>query len=134
MPFLPYIEPNIVLKIGSLSRSATTGTRMYARNQIQETMQMYKEMRHRILMWKTQMWEKPRQRTGCRKIPLSVRDTTSRKHRGNDLLSSSSPYAAVVTLWRQRPLSLTLTLSLTLCTRTFTTMQQQLLNYIKCVP
>ena len=45
------------------------------------------------------------------KIPLYVRDTMSRKHRGNDLLSSSSPHAAVVTLWRHN-LSLTLSLSL----------------------
>ena len=35
-----------------------------------------------------------------------------RKHRGNDLLSSSSPHAAAVTRWRQRPLSLSLCISL----------------------
>ena len=39
-----------------------------------------------------------------------------RKHRGNDLLSSSSPHATTVTRWRQRPLSLTFSLSFTLCT------------------
>ena len=62
------------------------------------------------------------------KITLYVRDTTSREHRGNDLLSSSSLHAAAVTLWRQRPLSRSLSLSLTLCTTTFTIMQQHYLT------
>ena len=40
------------------------------------------------------------------KIPLRERNTLSRKRRGNDLSSSSSPHAAAVTMRRQRPLSL----------------------------
>ena len=67
---------------------------------------MHKEMRHRILTWKTQMWEKPRQRTGWRKYhymrgihcrgnaeattsrPL-LRHTRRRLHRGGNDLSLS---------------------------------------------
>ena len=48
------------------------------------------------------------------KIPLYERNTLSRKRRGNDLSSSSSPHAAAVTQSRQRPLSLSLSLSLSL--------------------
>ena len=47
------------------------------------------------------------------------RNTQSRKRRGNDLSSSSSPHSAAVTQRRQRPLSFSLSLSrsVTLCTR-----------------
>ena len=82
---------------------------------------------HRVLTWKTQQsWEKPRQSTNCRKS-LWEKNTMIRKHRGNDLLQS---FLATLRLqWRQRPLSLPLSHSLTSTQFTLYThvMHQQLI-------
>ena len=108
-----------------LVRSATTEIESVCTKSEYKAKQMHKEMRHRILAWKTQMWEKPRQRTGCRKYhymrgihcrgnaeattsrPL-LRHTRRRLHRGGNDLSLSHA------------------LSHTLCTPNFTTIQQHL--------
>ena len=68
--------------------------------------------------WKTHNVGKTTAAHRLQKIPLYERNTLSRKRRGNDLSSSSSPHAAAVTQRRQRPLSLSHTRTLMLCTRT----------------
>ena len=73
--------------MGQQVRSATTELWKYARNQNTEQKQMHKDMRHRILAWKTQMWEKPRQRTGCRKYHY----TRGIHCRGNSEATTSRP-------------------------------------------
>ena len=67
---------------------------------------------HKCLTWKPQMWEKT---TAVHKLQNTLweRTTTTRIHRGNDLLSSSSPHAKVtVEAKTSHSLSLSLTLSL----------------------
>ena len=79
-----------------------------------------------MLTWKTRMWEKPRQPTGCRKH--YERRLQRWKHKGNDL--SHFYFATRRLQWKQRPLSLSHALSLCtqLHTHCTTTNVQQLLT------
>ena len=77
-----------------------------------------------------QWWEKPRQPTNC-KIHYMRGIQSQRKQRGNNLLSSSSPHAAAVTRWRQRPLSLSLSVSLARSVQLTLQQQPTLLHHSK---
>ena len=112
-----------------LVRSATTECRKYARNRIQETMQMYKRDETLDINVENPNVGKTTAAHRLQKIALYERNTTSRKHRGNDLLSSSlSPHAAVTTR-RQRPLSLSHALY-----KNFSIIQQHFNNYKDMCP
>ena len=76
-------------------------------------MQIHKELRHRILTWKTQMWEKTTATHRLQKITLYKRNTMSRKHRGNNLLSSSLATRGGYN--EEATTSLSLSFSLSLC-------------------
>ena len=88
---------------------------------------MHEDMRHRILAWKTQMWEKPRQRTGCRKYHYMRGIQCRRK---NTEATTSCPLLSRHTRRLQRggnnlSLSLSLSRSIQLL---YTIMQQHVQN------